>query len=418
MFKDELQSWELDSALYASLDGESAPDCTPEHTLPGARCSHNHRYQHSSYTGSSLSIHTPNPLQQPHSQPKSRCLGSINGPTACSSNSRTSNNSTTDRPLSSLLSQQLSELCLQSSTTAANQSTGSSSGCHSQSTLTSDETLYVNTRPYQNWSQFDRSNAQVCHNNVESTDRENDECNQHVSSIDGEKSIEVTEPFDKRPSGQLLALYSYVPVDENDVHVRRGELLTLLNRDDPNWLWVVKQNGQQGFVPTNFVCPLELVTKDSKSASLSSPPWSSLSSTSRPSSSSSGPSSSSYHIGVIASGSGVESSKSNSDCFKSEIGTLPQEHLYCNVPCIGSIEGTSKSMKQCEIKEEFDSQMVVLFDFEAQAPDDLSVRRGEWVMTRRADQQVDGWLWVYSPRSSRSGYIPKAYARPPAITSL
>jgi hypothetical protein len=55
---------------------------------------------------------------------------------------------------------------------------------------------------------------------------------------------------------------------------------------------------------------------------------------------------------------------------------------------------------------------------QAQAPDDLSVRRGDWIYADLNNQTVDGWLWAYAPKTRKYGFIPKAYARPPAMTSL
>ena len=49
--------------------------------------------------------------------------------------------------------------------------------------------------------------------------------------------------------------------------------------------------------------------------------------------------------------------------------------------------------------------------YQAQAPDDLSVRRGEWVYADLQHQTVDGWLWAYAPKTRKYGFIPKAYAR-------
>lgn len=56
--------------------------------------------------------------------------------------------------------------------------------------------------------------------------------------------------------------------------------------------------------------------------------------------------------------------------------------------------------------------------FQAQAPDDLSVRRGDWIYADLNNQTVDGWLWAYAPKTRKYGFIPKAYARTPAMTSL
>ena len=54
----------------------------------------------------------------------------------------------------------------------------------------------------------------------------------------------------------------------------------------------------------------------------------------------------------------------------------------------------------------------------AQAPDDLTVRRGDWVYADLTNQTVEGWIWTYAPKTRKYGFIPKAYARPPAMTNL
>lgn len=64
------------------------------------------------------------------------------------------------------------------------------------------------------------------------------------------------------------------------------------------------------------------------------------------------------------------------------------------------------------------TELVMLYDYKAQAPDDLSVRRGDWVYADLNNQNVDGWLWAFAPKVRKYGFIPKAYARPPAMTSL
>lgn len=64
------------------------------------------------------------------------------------------------------------------------------------------------------------------------------------------------------------------------------------------------------------------------------------------------------------------------------------------------------------------SELVMLYDYKAQAPDDLTVRRGDWVYADLGNQTVEGWLWAYAPKVHKYGFIPKAYARPPAMTSL
>ena len=65
--------------------------------------------------------------------------------------------------------------------------------------------------------------------------------------------------FPKDPSGRFIVLYTFIARDENDVSVERGEFVTVLNREDPDWYWIVRTDGQEGFIPSAFVYPAELM---------------------------------------------------------------------------------------------------------------------------------------------------------------
>ena len=56
-------------------------------------------------------------------------------------------------------------------------------------------------------------------------------------------------------------------------------------------------------------------------------------------------------------------------------------------------------------------RLLVLYNFQAQAPDDLSVSRGEIVVADVSKQDNDDWVWVTSDSQGRSGYIPRTYAK-------
>lgn len=71
-------------------------------------------------------------------------------------------------------------------------------------------------------------------------------------------SVDV-HPFFKDPSGYYIVLYTFIARDENDLSVERGEPVTVLNKEDPDWYWVVRSDGQEGFVPSAFVCPVDMV---------------------------------------------------------------------------------------------------------------------------------------------------------------
>lgn len=67
------------------------------------------------------------------------------------------------------------------------------------------------------------------------------------------------QPFFKDSSGRYIVLYTFIARDENDISVEKGEVVTVLNKDDPNWFWVARANTQEGFVPSVFICPAEML---------------------------------------------------------------------------------------------------------------------------------------------------------------
>jgi hypothetical protein len=78
-------------------------------------------------------------------------------------------------------------------------------------------------------------------------------------SLKNSQASLTSEPdfFAKDPSGRFIVLYTFIARDENDVSVERGEFVTVLNREDPEWVWIVRSDGQEGFIPSGFVYPAE-----------------------------------------------------------------------------------------------------------------------------------------------------------------
>lgn len=74
-----------------------------------------------------------------------------------------------------------------------------------------------------------------------------------------ETSLSDIHPFYKESSGRYIVLYTFVARDENDLSVERGEFVTVLNRDDPDWYWIVRSDGQEGFIPSGFVCCADII---------------------------------------------------------------------------------------------------------------------------------------------------------------
>ncbi|XP_053675163.1 SH3 domain-containing protein Dlish [Anopheles nili] len=172
-------------------------------------------------------------------------------------------------------------------------------------------------------------------------------------------------PFAKDPSGRYIVLYTFIARDENDVSVERGEFVTVLNREDPEWFWIVRSDGQEGFIPSGFVYPAENILQ------------------------------------------GTNMTVSNQHQQHQAQHQQQQQQQHHQPPGIGSDDLRYHG-----------TELVMLYDYKAQAPDDLSVRRGDWIYADLNNQTVDGWLWAYAPKTRKYGFIPKAYARPPAMTSL
>uniref|UniRef100_A0A2P2I2W9 Intersectin-1-like n=1 Tax=Hirondellea gigas TaxID=1518452 RepID=A0A2P2I2W9_9CRUS len=190
-------------------------------------------------------------------------------------------------------------------------------------------------------------------------------------------------PFFKDPAGHYIVLYTFIARDENDVSVERGEFVTVLNREDPDWYWVLRSDGQEGFVPSGFVYPADVIQD---------------------------------HIQQESGGIGGSDSAANISDMQGPaiLGALGSPHQ-------GSYASSAAHLLNPNSSDDLrfhGSELVMLYDYKAQAPDDLSVRRGDWIYADLSNQTVDGWLWAFAPKTRKCGFIPKAYARPPATTSL
>ncbi|XP_029175385.1 SH3 domain-containing protein Dlish isoform X2 [Nylanderia fulva] len=243
----------------------------------------------------------------------------------------------------------------------------------------------LNTGRLQETQQTDTGSASDCEshtrNNITTADL-NVNCSnitQSQNSIQTISSQPDVHPFFKDPSaGRYIVLYTFVARDENDVSVERGEFVTVLNRDDPDWFWVLRHcDGNEGFVPSGFVYP--------------------------------------GHV--------LHSYTTATTTATTVTTNTPSTETHSPGKSMGSnITGGGESLQQKGMRDFRDeatgTELVVLYDYKAQAPDDLSVKRADWIYADLGNQTVEGWLWAYAPKTRKYGFIPKAYARPPAMTSL
>ncbi|XP_030381244.1 SH3 domain-containing protein Dlish [Scaptodrosophila lebanonensis] len=211
------------------------------------------------------------------------------------------------------------------------------------------------------------------------------------SNLENSQHVEPEcTPFIKEPSGRCIVLYTFIARDENDLSVERGEFVTVLNREDSDWSWIMRSDGQEGFVPANFIYPADSVRvlQQQKAAPLNE-------------------SNMQHHANMTSGG---------LNAMETMLQQQAQQHLTPQQ------QHQSQQSQQLGIGTDdlryHGTELVMLYDYKAQAPDDLSVRRGDWIYADLNNQTVDGWLWAYAPKTRKYGFIPKAYARPPAMTSL
>jgi hypothetical protein len=230
-------------------------------------------------------------------------------------------------------------------------------------------------------------------------------------------------PFCKDPSGRYIVLYTFIARDENDVSVERGEfvtgesddnwrnidfnliLLPVLNKEDPDWYWIVRTDGQEGFVPSAFVYPAENILQNQDALS----PVTNMNMTSN--------ATALNNMNGGAAGGNLMSLGNNTQMNVAN-NFMPASNINSQ-PC--QLQPMSQEPAQMLPNAHDDSryhgtELVMLYDYKAQAPDDLSVRRGELIYADLNNQTVCGWIWAYAPKAQKKcgkyGFIPKAYTQP------
>nr|CAD7574290.1 unnamed protein product [Timema californicum] len=268
-------------------------------------------------------------------------------------------------------------------------------------------------------------------------------------------------PFFKDPSGRYIVLYTFIARDENDVSVERGEFVTVLNREDPDWYWIVRSDGQEGFVPSGFVYPAHVIQGE-LSRRAGSKRREAIKEMKKKKSEEANRSKTTLEtVNKLEAKKRklLQQAEEEASALKTEIDLekkrlrqitsdqdsnpdLPFSNLvYCKSETLDHAAtdvGHLNNSNNQNVNNNFPSstnahlltspsnddlryhgtELVMLYDYKAQAPDDLSVRRGDWIYADLNNQTVDGWLWAYAPKTRKYGFIPKAYARPPAMTSL
>ena len=70
--------------------------------------------------------------------------------------------------------------------------------------------------------------------------------------------------FKKNNYGDFIVRFDFIACDENDINAQKGDKVTVLNKDDKDWYWVSNTHGDEGFIPKDFLVPLDKLQNGGK----------------------------------------------------------------------------------------------------------------------------------------------------------
>lgn len=187
--------------------------------------------------------------------------------------------------------------------------------------------------------------------------------------------------FLKKPQGHYIALYRFEASVEDDVAVEPGDMLLVLNKEDPDWFWVRVPNGSEGFVPSNYIVPFE--------------------------------SDRTLFISLICSK--IQLQKLVLTGFIVVLGVSLQSVSNGNEKVLPRpTENISTISRGCEL--------LVIEDVTPEAADDLQLKKGDWVFSCQSLDSLPsdggGWLWGFCPRTQRYGFVRRSATQLPTATVL
>ena len=94
-----------------------------------------------------------------------------------------------------------------------------------------------------------------------STYNEDDDDVGSVCSMMSSVSV-ASSVFSRAECASLTVLFDYTAMDQDDISVRKHETVTLMNDEDPDWIWVRTVEGREGFIPRTYAADLRALNLD------------------------------------------------------------------------------------------------------------------------------------------------------------
>eukprot|EP00794_Sanderia_malayensis_P014320 gene14320-15809_t len=178
---------------------------------------------------------------------------------------------------------------------------------------------------------------------------------------------EAREMFSEGP--HLIMLYEFKAEHEDDVSVRKGDVLLLLDDCDGDWVWVMTQDLEEGYVPKSLTMYYSMDCEDCA----------------------------------------MQECKCSQDHHQQQ---QPQQQQQQKRGYQASIPSKSKTRSdnnngQASAVIKNGIKMIAISNFDSIENGKLCVVKGEEVLVNLQDQVAPDWLWAYSPRQKIYGYIPE-----------
>ena len=197
-------------------------------------------------------------------------------------------------------------------------------------------------------------------------------------------NISEIKIFSRVQHGDADALWDFFAAEENDVSLVAGESVTVLNDEDPDWTWVLKRDGDEGFVPANHLGPRRQTPQDDDedeehylhpSPSKRTPP--------------------AGKVSVIV---------------HSHEGDVPAMDIVKEDPT--SPSGVLTRLDDTFLHDHFGVvRLIAEFDFQDPRVPDFVVNKDEFLLADMVGQSDEEWLWVTACSSGQQGWIPKNFVK-------
>lgn len=193
-------------------------------------------------------------------------------------------------------------------------------------------------------------------------------------------NISEIKIFSRVQHGDADALWDFFAVEENDVSLVAGECVTVLNDEDPDWTWVLKRDGDEGFVPANHLGTRQRTPQDDEDDDYLSP------------------------------------SKRTAPAGKVSVIVHSHEN---DVPALDFVkeDPTSPSGVLTRLDDTFLHdhfgvvRLIAEFDFQDPRVLDFVVKKDEFLLADMVGQSDEEWLWVTACSSGQQGWIPKNFVK-------